>query len=173
MNVREPDAAPPAREGLPAVLRGDTRVVVLGSFPGLASLDAGRYYAHPRNRFWPMLSALWGEDLVALPGERRLARLLAHGVGLWDVFASCVRAGSLDSAIREAVPNDLSRLRREAPGLRAVIHNGAASARARRATEALGVDVHVMPSTSPANAAWTLERHVRAWGPVLRRYDPA
>jgi hypoxanthine-DNA glycosylase len=170
-----PDAPPPRARlvGLAPVLRPDTRVLVLGSFPGAASLAAQQYYAHPRNRFWPVLSAVWGVDLVALPYAQRLDAMLARGVGLWDVFASCAREGSLDSAIRDAQPNDLASLAVRAPGLRAVLHNGQASARERRATDALGVDVHVMPSTSPANAAWSLERHRLAWAGVLGRYDPA
>jgi hypoxanthine-DNA glycosylase len=108
-----------------------------------------------------------------MPYAQRVEEMHAHGVGLWDVFAACAREGSLDSAIRDAAPNDLASLARRAPGLRAVIHNGQASARERRATDALGVDVHVLPSTSPANAAWSLERHRVVWAEVLGRYDPA
>jgi len=97
--------------GLPPVLAPHTRLVVLGSFPGVASLRAQQYYAHPRNQFWPLLSALWDIDLVGLPYAQRLAESSARGLGLWDVYASCRRAGSLDSAIRDAVFNDLSSLK--------------------------------------------------------------
>ena len=159
-------------EGLAPVLAVDTRLVILGSFPGAASLAAQQYYGHPRNNLWPLLSALWGEDLVALPYTQRLAALLRHRVGLWDVYRRCEREGSLDSAIRAAQPNDLARLKRLAPALQAVAHNGAESARSRRLTEALGVDVHTLPSTSPANASWSFERKLAAWRDVVARYDP-
>lgn len=156
-------AAEPLLECLPPVLSPQTRLVLLGSFPGLASLQAGEYYAHPRNQFWPLLSALWGLDLRALPYPQRLAVSGERGLGLWDVYASCRRAGSLDSAIRDAQPNDLGLLLRRAPALRAVAHNGAESARSMRVVHALGVAVHRLPSSSPANAGWSFERKLQAW----------
>jgi hypoxanthine-DNA glycosylase len=160
-------------EGLAPVLFADTRLVVLGSFPGAASLAAQQYYGHPRNTLWAVLSALWDEELVAMDYAQRLAALRRHRVGLWDVYRSCEREGSLDSAIRQAVPNDLAQLKALAPQLRAVAHNGAESARSRRLTEQLGVDVHTLPSTSPANASWSFERKLAAWHDVLSRYDLA
>ena len=160
-------------EGLAPVIAADTRLVVLGSFPGAASLAAQQYYGHPRNNLWALLSALWDEDLVALGYAQRLAALQRHRVGLWDVYRSCEREGSLDSAIRSPVPNDLSRLKTLAPRLQAVAHNGAESARSRRLTERLDVDVHTLPSTSPANAAWSFERKLAAWRDVFSRYDLA
>ena len=166
-------AAPDLLTGLPPVIASATRLVVLGSFPGVASLQAGQYYAHPRNQFWPLLSALWGIDLVAAPYEVRLEAVRARGLGLWDVYAQCRRAGSLDSAIRDAVPSELGRLREWAPGLQAVAHNGAESARARRQTEALGVEVVRLPSTSPANASWSFERKRTAWHEVFARHGLA
>jgi len=163
-------AGPPRLQGLPAVLDRGTRVVVLGSFPGVASLAAGQYYAHPRNQFWPLLGALWGIDLAAWPYERRLAALRARGLGLWDVYAACEREGSLDSAIRAAEPNDLASLRLRAPGLEAVAHNGGESARSAKLTAALGVAVHRLPSTSPANASWSFERKLAAWRAVFAHH---
>jgi len=150
-------------ESLPPVLSPDTRLVVLGSFPGVASLRAQQYYAHPRNQFWPLLSALWGIDLVGLSYEMRVAEACARGLGLWDVYATCQRVGSLDSAIRDAVFNNLDSLRQQAPGLRAIAHNGAESARAMRHTRALGVAVIRLPSTSPAHASWSFERKLAVW----------
>ena len=150
-------------QGLPPVIGRATRLVVLGSFPGAASLAAGEYYAHPRNQFWPLLSALWGLDLRALPYRARLAEMQRRGLGLWDVYAACRREGSLDSAIRAAEPNDLAGLRRRAPQLQAVAHNGGESARAMRQTQALGLPVWRLPSTSPANASWSFERKLQAW----------
>ena len=156
--------------GLPPVVGASTRLIVLGSFPGVASLRAAQYYAHPRNQFWPILSTLWGIDLLALPYAGRLERMLAHGLGLWDVYASCRREGSLDSAIVDARFNDLAGLKRQAPHLQAVAHNGGESARAMRDTRALGLAVHKLPSTSPANAGWSLERKLAAWRQVFEHH---
>ncbi len=153
--------------GLPPVMARQTRLLLLGSFPGAASLAAAEYYAHPRNQFWPLLSALWHEDLLALRYAQRLQRLRARGLGLWDVYAACRREGSLDSAIRDARLNDLAGLRRRAPGLRAVAHNGGESARAMRITARLGLPVFRLPSTSPANASWSFERKLAAWREVF------
>jgi len=153
--------------GLPPVIDARTRLVVLGSFPGAASLAAGQYYAHPRNQFWPLLSALWGIDLRALPYAARLAVMKDRGVGVWDVYAHCRREGSLDSAIEDARLNDLAGLKELAPGLTAVAHNGGESARSMRHTSALGVKVVRLPSTSPANASWRFERKVEAWRAVF------
>ena len=150
-------------EGLPPVIARHTRLVVLGSFPGVASLVAQQYYAHPRNQFWPILSAIWGIDLSGLPYRRRLAEVRARGLGIWDVYAACRREGSLDSAIEDAVPNDLASLRRRAPQLHAVAHNGGESARSMAVTRALGIAVLRLPSTSPANASWSFERKLAAW----------
>lgn len=165
------DTTPPRLIGLPPVVGPDTRLMVLGSFPGVASLQAQQYYAHPRNQFWPILSALWGEDLRALPYPERLQRVLAHGLGIWDVYAGCLREGSLDRAIRDAEVNDLAGLQRLAPRLRAVAHNGGESARAMRVTAALGFVVHKLPSTSPAHASWSFERKLAAWREVFALYD--
>ena len=171
--VRVPGVPPPGAPllvGLAPVVARGTRLVVLGSFPGVASLAAQQYYGHPRNQFWPILSALWGIDLVALPYGRRLAELKRRGLGLWDVYAACRREGSLDAAIEDAVPNDLPRLLRAAPALEAVAHNGGESARAMAVTRALGVAVYRLPSTSPANASWSFERKRAAWHAVLARH---
>lgn len=154
-------------QGLPPVIGRRTRLLLLGSFPGAASLAARQYYAHPRNQFWPLLSALLGEDLVGMAYEVRLSTLKANGLGLWDIYASCRREGSLDSAIRDAQLNDLRSLRRRAPGLRAVAHNGGESARAMRLIAAIGLPVYRLPSTSPANASWSFERKLQAWREVF------
>ncbi|PXW98774.1 G/U mismatch-specific uracil-DNA glycosylase [Sphaerotilus hippei] len=158
--------------GLAPVVGAGTRLMVLGSFPGVASLQAAQYYAHPRNQFWPMLSALWGLDLRALPYAQRLQVVRERGLGLWDVYASCRRPGSLDSAIRDARYNDFSGLRARAPALVAVAHNGAESARAMAHLAGLGLAVHRLPSTSPAHASWSFERKLAAWREVFALYDP-
>jgi hypoxanthine-DNA glycosylase len=157
--------------GLPPVIAAGTRLVVLGSFPGVASLAAGQYYGHPRNHFWPIAGRLLGLPLAAMPYDERLAVLRERGVGLWDVYAACRRVGSLDSAIREPQPNDLARLQLLAPGLRAVAHNGGESARTMRLTAALGLAVFKLPSTSPANASWSFERKLAAWRTAFEACD--
>jgi hypoxanthine-DNA glycosylase len=161
--TRKPQSEEAPLQGLAPVIAANTRLVVLGSFPSVASLQAQQYYAHPRNHFWPILSALWGLDLRALPYAERIAVVRDKGLGIWDVYASCRREGSLDSAIEEAVPNDLASLKRRAPQLQAVAHNGGESARHMRITRTLGLPVWRLPSTSPANASWSFERKLAAW----------
>jgi hypoxanthine-DNA glycosylase len=150
-------------QGLAPVVAPHTRVLVLGSFPSAASLAAGQYYAHPRNQFWTVLSTLWQTDLRALAYAERLDEVRRRGLGIWDVYASCRREGSLDSAIEAAQANDLARLVRDLPQLRAIAHNGGESARAMALTRTLAPAVVRLPSTSPANASWSLQRKVDAW----------
>jgi hypoxanthine-DNA glycosylase len=159
--------------GLGPVVDADTRLIVLGSFPGAASLAAQQYYGHPRNHFWAVLGALWRLDLQNAPYAERLAAAHAHGLGLWDVYMRCRREGSLDSAIIDAVPNDLASLRQRAPRLAAIVHNGGESARAMRVTGALGLPVLRLPSTSPANASWSFERKLAAWRIALEQHGVA
>ncbi len=163
------EAAPgtPVLQGLPALALPQARLLVLGSFPSVASLAAGQYYGHPRNQFWPLLSALWGQDLRAMPYEQRCAWVTRRGLAVWDVYASCQREGSLDADIRAAAPNDLQALVRGLPELRAIAHNGGESARSLRVTQALGLPVFRLPSTSPANASWSFERKLQAWREVF------
>ncbi len=157
-------------QGLGPVVDPDTRLVVLGSFPGVASLAAQQYYGHPRNHFWPILSAIWGVDLQPLAYPQRIEAIRSRGLGLWDVYACCEREGSLDSAIEKARFNDLGSLKTRAPRLRAVAHNGGESARALKHTQSLGVAVHRLPSSSPANASWSFERKLAAWRAVFEEH---
>ncbi|MBI5721986.1 MAG: DNA-deoxyinosine glycosylase [Burkholderiales bacterium] len=150
-------------QGLPPVLARHTRCVVLGSFPGEASLLAQQYYGHPRNHFWPLLAEIWQVELVAMPYRQRLAEVRRRGLGIWDAYASCRREGSLDTAIEAAELNDFAQLLRRAPGLQLVLHNGGESARAARALRSLGLPTQRLPSTSPANASWSFERKLAAW----------
>ena len=160
-------------QGLAPLLDAHTRLVVLGSFPGVTSLQAQQYYGHPRNHFWPILALLWNADLARADYAQRIAIALEHGLGLWDVYASCRREGSLDSAIEAPVFNDLAGLKRRAPGLCVIAHNGGESARAMRHTRTLGVAVHRLPSTSPANAGWSFERKLAAWHAVFEEHGLA
>lgn len=159
--------------GLGPVVDLNTRLVVLGSFPGVASLNVQQYYGHPRNHFWPILSAIWGADLLPLTYAQRIEAIRTRGLGLWDVYARCEREGSLDSAIEHAEFNDLARLKTLAPQLRAIAHNGGESARAIRHTQSLGWAVHRLPSTSPANASWSFARKLAAWRTVFEEHGVA
>ncbi|WP_324750586.1 DNA-deoxyinosine glycosylase [Sphingomonas sp. LY54] len=129
-----------------------TRLLVLGSLPGEMSLAAQRYYANPRNQFWRLIGAVIDVDLVPLSYEERLATLLRHRVGLWDVVGSALRPGSLDGAIREHEANPLAELAAGLPDLRAVAFNGGTSA--RLGMKELGADTPFalvpLPSSSPA-----------------------
>lgn len=160
-------------DGLGPVVDANTRLIVLGSFPGVASLRAQQYYGHPRNHFWVILGTLWQVDLKNAPYPQRLAAARAHGLGLWDVYANCRREGSLDSAIEDAQLNDLASLTCLAPGLRAILHNGGESARAMRVTSALGLPVIRLPSTSPANASWSFEKKLAAWRAAFEEHGVA
>lgn len=153
----------PWLQGLPPSVDEGVRLLVLGSFPGQASLAALAYYAHPRNAFWPIVSRLLGEDFTARPVAERAALLLRHGVGLWDVYARCRRDASADASIRDAELRPLAELLQSLPALQAVAHNGAASARWAGFGDARGVAVWRLPSTSPAFAAWSFERKLEAW----------
>lgn len=157
---------PPLRQGLAPVLDGATRVLVLGSFPGDASLAAGEYYAHPRNHFWPIVEALFDEPLRDRPYADRLARLRARGIGLWDTIVACRRDGSLDAAIRDATGAELARIRRDAPHVELVAFNGTTAARAAPAFAAAGYVTVALPSTSPAHAV-PLAAKLAAWRAIM------
>ena len=166
--------------GLAPLAAPDTRVLVLGSFPGRRSLQLQQYYAHPQNQFWPILRALWPQAPWPENGDyaARCACALAHGLGVWDVYAHCEREGSLDSAIRNAELNDFPALLRRCPRLTGIAHNGGESFRHVRAVEqslahaglAGRVRLHKLPSTSPANASWTFERKLAAWRAVMQEH---
>lgn len=156
--------------GLAPVIDADVRILVLGSFPGAASLAAGQYYAHPRNQFWRLMSSVVNDDLAALPYAERLPRLLAHGVGLWDVLGECERVGSLDSAIRKPAANDFDRLRELCPLLETVGFNGQASGKFAAQFSVAGYRTIVLPSSSPAHMAMSFEQKVDVWR-SLREHD--
>ena len=113
--------------GLRPNIDKDCRALILGSMPGVKSLEAQQYYAHPQNRFWPMMAHLLGEELPSAY-EEKLAMLLRHHIALWDSIGSCEREGSLDSAIRNEQGNDFAALLQEYPGIRAIYFNGGKSA---------------------------------------------
>lgn len=175
IDTKSPDAIPSALPsrlvGLPPRVSERTVLLILGSFPGAASLAAQQYYAHPQNHFWKILQAVWPEPPCPMAPhdyERRIAWLLDRGLGLWDVYGSCEREGSLDSRIRNATANDFVNLKARCPQLAAIVHNGGESFKhAHRTTEALGLPVYKLPSTSPANASWSFARKLAAWRDVF------
>ena len=138
------------RRGLPPVIDVQTRVLVLGSFPGVASLAARQYYAHPRNHFWPIMAALLAEPLTTLPYPARLDRMRARRVGLWDIIVACRRPGSSDAAIRDAERGEVRRVRRVARELAVVCFNGNTAATAEPVWREAGYATLRLPSTSPA-----------------------
>lgn len=161
---------PPHLFGLPPIAGPGTRLLVLGSFPGVASLARQQYYAHPQNQFWRILQAIWPSEAYAdcvSSYENRCDWMLARGLGVWDVYASCERAGSLDSAIRHPVVNDFAALARRCPQLRAIAHNGGESFKHAQFGAALGLPVYKLPSSSPANARLSFDRKLAAWREVM------
>ncbi len=158
-----PEPSPPLLSGFPPAMHADAELLILGSFPGAASLAAGQYYAHPRNQFWLLLSAVLDDDLVSLPYALRLERLAAHRIGLWDVIAACERKGSLDASIRRARAADFSVLQQGFPGLRRIAFNGKTAGRFAPRFADAGYDTQVLPSSSPANAQLSFEEKLVQW----------
>ena len=154
------------KHGLPPVIARDTRVLILGSFPGEASLAAKQYYAHPRNHFWPLIGAILDIPIAALPYRRRLSTLRDRGIGLWDVIVACERRGSLDGAIRNAEHGEVERVRRVANRLELVCFNGKTAGRAERAWRAAGYATLILPSSSPAYTRPFAEK-LAAWHTIL------
>lgn len=155
--------------GLPPLHGDRASALILGSFPSPRSREQGFFYGHPQNRFWPLLAALTGEPVPAWEDiEAKKAIILGHGLALWDTIGACEIRGASDASIRNVQPNDVAALIRRL-GVRAVFCNGAASGRvyARYARASAGLPATVLPSTSPANAAWTLAKLQGAWGAAL------
>jgi hypoxanthine-DNA glycosylase len=140
------------KHSFPPITGPDARILVLGSLPGDRSLAAQRYYAHPQNQFWYLMSPVVGRDLVALDYEDRLAALRASGVALWDVIGSARRAGSSDAAILDVKGNDIAALVAQLPKLRAVAFNGGTALKQGLKLLGPGYDgpaIIALPSSSP------------------------
>ena len=152
---------------IPPLFDRNSRILILGSFPSAASRKAQFFYGHPQNRFWRVLSALYEEKLPESIAEKR-SFLLAHGIALWDVIASCEIRGSADSSVRDALPNDLSPILLGSKVER-VFTNGRLSGElyARYQEKETGIPAVYLPSTSPANAAFGMERLIEAWKVIL------
>ena len=156
----------PRKHSFPPVVDADVRLLVLGSLPGERSLAERRYYAHPQNQFWRLMSPAAGRDLVALDYDARLAALLDAHIGLWDVVASAHRTGSADSAIREPEAHDVATLARSLPRLRAIAFNGGTALRhglRQLGGEAARYEVIALPSSSPLHTVG-LSAKLPAWG---------
>lgn len=140
-----------------------SNILILGSFPSVKSREQGFFYGHPQNRFWRVLAAVYGNEVPQTVEEKK-AFLLRNGVAVWDVIASCEIQGSADSSIKDAVPTDLSGILAQAP-VRRIYVNGKKAEQLYRKYQAkqTGIEAVCLPSTSPANAAWGMERLVEAW----------
>lgn len=151
----------------PPVVDEDCRVLILGSFPSVKSRADGFFYGHPQNRFWRVLAAVYGEP-VPQDISAKKALLLRHHIALWDVVASCEITGSSDATVKNAVPVDIARVTDTAP-IRRVLCNGALAGKlyARHLEGTVSLKADVLPSTSPANAAWTLDKLIAAWKSAL------
>ena len=150
------------------VYNEDSRILILGSLPSPASREVGFYYGHPRNRFWQMLSEVYGEPLRENVTEKE-AYVLRHGLALWDAIEECDIIGAADSSVRNAVPTDIPMILKHTRVER-ILCNGALAKKIydKYQLERTGMPAQQMPSTSPANAAWSLERLVQEWRKVLR-----
>ena len=151
----------------PPVVDKDCRILILGSFPSVKSREDGFFYGHRQNRFWRVLAEIFQEDVPSDIAEKK-ALLLRHHIALWDVIASCEISGSSDASVKNAVPVDIERVLRAAPITR-IICNGALAGKlyARYLQPMTGIGAVVLPSTSPANAAWSLERLTDTWRDML------
>ena len=152
---------------IPPLYNSDSRVLLLGSIPSPKSREVGFFYGHPQNRFWRVLAAVLGEELPATIAEKR-AMCLKHHIALWDVIASCDIAGSSDSSIRNVTANDMEVILKTAD-IRRICANGDTAYRlfSKYCLTAEMPEVKKLPSTSPANAAWNLERLTQCWAQEL------
>ena len=155
--------------GLPPVTGRDPEILILGSFPSRMSLGKGEYYGNPKNQFWRIMGALFGID-PACPYAARTRLLAEHRVALWDVLATCSRDGSMDSAIRDPVANDIRGFVAAHPTIRCIALNGGTAGRYFAQLNP-GLTGHVLPSTSPAYARLTLEEKTRVWRSCLEQSD--
>ncbi len=148
---------------IPPLYDRQSRTLILGSFPSVKSREAQFFYGHPQNRFWKVLAAVFGCPMPQTVPEKR-AMLHAHHIALWDVIGSCDIEGSADSSIKNAVPNDLAPIFTTAD-IRNIYCNGAISHKLyqKHLARQTGRNATKLPSTSPANAAWSVERLVEAW----------
>lgn len=154
------------RHTIDPVYDSQSRVLILGSFPSVKSREERFFYGHKQNRFWRVMAQVLGCEV---PGDvaRKREMLLSHHVAVWDVIASCEITGSSDASIRDVEPNDLSPIL-SCADIRAIYTNGGKAGQLYKKYifPAIGREAHILPSTSPANAGYSLEKLVEAWGVV-------
>ena len=153
---------------IPPIYDENSRILILGSFPSVRSREEGFFYGHPQNRFWKVTAAVFGEDPPRCVEEKK-AFLLRNRVALWDVIGSCDIEGSADSSIRNVSANDLSVILDRAD-IRQIYVNGQTAYKyyCKYSEKAAGRPAICLPSTSPANATWSVERLVEAWKCIRR-----
>lgn len=141
----------------------DSRILILGSIPSPASREVGFYYGHPRNRFWMVLAEVYGVPLPETIEEKK-ALVLSHGLALWDVIEECDIIGASDSSVKNVVPTDIPSIL-EQTRIERILCNGELSKKIydQYQRERTGIPAIKMPSTSPANAAWSLEKLIEEW----------
>ena len=164
---REGSAPMRVQHTIEPVYDARSRVLVLGTMPSPKSREAGFYYGHPQNRFWRVMAALFGAPLPQTNEEKR-ALMLTHGIALWDVLAECTITGASDSSITECIPNDIPWLL-ERTCVEAVFCTGAkaASLYEKHCAPITGIPCTRLPSTSPANAAASLDQLISAYRQIL------
>lgn len=145
------------------VYNNESRILILGTFPSVKSRENQFYYGHPQNRFWKVLAAIFESNPLNTIEEKK-AFLLQHNIAIWDVIASCDITGSSDSSIKNVVPTDLSVIIKNA-NIEAIYANGATAAKLFRKYQERVVqrEIICLPSTSPANAGYSLERLIESW----------
>lgn len=149
----------------------DSRILILGSFPSVKSREAGFFYGHPQNRFWKVLAAVTGAEVPQTISEKK-AFLLNKHIAVWDVIQSCDITGSSDSSIKNVVANDLSVILDSAKICQIYVNGRKAEQLYRKYIyPQTGIEAVCLPSTSPANAAWRLERLVEVWRQILPSLD--
>jgi len=147
----------------PPLYNKDSRVLILGSFPSVKSREQMFFYGHPQNRFWKVVSTVFQCDMPETIEEKKQL-LLENGIALWDVIASCEITGSSDSSIRNVIVNDISRILNEADIRQIFVNGKTAEKYFKKYTKAqINRDAVCLPSTSPANAAWSVEQLVEKW----------
>ena len=149
------------------VYNQQSKILILGTFPSVKSREANFYYGHPQNRFWKVLAAILNVSVPETVEEKK-QMLLTHGIAIWDVIASCEITGSSDASIHEVKPNDISPILKAAP-IRAVFANGAKAEELyiKYIQPLTNVPIRRLPSTSPANAASSLNRLIEIWGELI------
>lgn len=151
----------------PPVVDENCRILILGSFPSVKSREDGFFYGHPQNRFWRLLAAVYGENTPGTIADKQ-AFLLRHHIALWDVIASCTIEGSSDASVKDAVPVDILKVTQRAK-IEHIFCNGnlAGKLYQQHLQSVTGLPAKTLPSTSPANAAWSLPRLLSVWKPAL------